>query len=70
MEYYSATKRMKSCNLQQHRGYYAKVKCQTEKDKWIPLNMESKNQNKWTNITKQKQSYRYTEQTGGCQRGE
>ena len=25
---------MKSCNLQQHRGYYAKVKCQTEKDKY------------------------------------
>ena len=29
-----------------------------------------KKQNTWTNITKQKQSYRYREQTGGCQRGE
>ena len=24
---------------------------------------------KWTNITKEKQSHRYREQTGGCQRG-
>ena len=31
--------------------------------------MESKNQNKWTNITKQKQSYWYIEQTDGCQEG-
>ena len=32
--------------------------------------MESKQQNKWTSIIKQRRSYRYREQTGGGQRGE
>ena len=40
---------------------------QTEKYKYLYVG--SKKQNKWTNITKEKQSYRYREQTGGCQRG-
>ena len=38
---------------------------QKEKDNtvWFDLYVESKNQNKWTNITKQKQSYSYKEKT-------
>ena len=36
---------------------------------WLHLYVESKKQNKWTNITKQKLTHRYREQTGGCQRG-
>ena len=31
---------------------------------WFHLYMEPKNQNKWTNMTKQKESHRYREQTG------
>ena len=43
---------------------------QTEKDTvWFHLHAESKKQNKWTNITQQKQILRYREQTCGCQRG-
>ena len=34
------------------------------------LYMDSKKQNKWTNIRKQKETHRYREQTGGCQSGE
>ena len=43
---------------------------QRKKDKYcmISLYVESKKQNKWINITKQKQSNRYRGQTGGCQR--
>ena len=37
---------------------------------WFHLYVESKKQNKWTNITKQKQTHRYREQASGCQRGE
>ena len=57
-------------NIDGHRGYYAKWISQTQKDKYrmISLSMESKKQNKWTNI-KQKQTYGYTEKTGACQRG-
>ena len=44
MECYSATKSMKSCHWQKHRGY-----C-TEWNKFH-LFVESK-QNKWTNVTK------------------
>ena len=42
------------------RGYYAKHN-KSEKDKYcmICLYLESKKQNKWTKITKQKQSYRH-----------
>ena len=36
---------------------------------WFHFNVESKKQNKWTNKTKQQQTHRYKEQTGGCQRG-
>ena len=36
---------------------------------WFHIYVECKKQNKWTNITKQKKSYRYIEQTGGGQRG-
>ena len=32
--------------------------------------MKSEKQNKLTNITKQKQTYKYREQSGGCQRTE
>ena len=35
---------------------------------WFYLRVDSKEQNKWTNIIKQRQSNRYREQTGGCQR--
>ena len=38
------------------------------KDCMISLYVKSKNQNKWTNIAKQKQRHRYREETGGCQR--
>ena len=37
--------------------------------KWFHLYMEYEKQNKWTNITKQKQTQRHREQTGGFQRG-
>lgn len=42
---------------------------QTEKDKYLGFHsyVESKTQYNWTNKTKQKQTYRYWEQTGGCQ---
>ena len=30
---------------------------------WFYLYVQSKKQNKWTNITKQKESYRYIDQT-------
>ena len=33
------------------------------------LYVKSKKQNKWTNITKQNQSYRYREQKDGCHKG-
>ena len=36
---------------------------------WLHLYVESKKQNKWTNITKQKLTHRYREQTGGYQWG-
>jgi len=31
--------------------------------------VESKKQDKWTNVTKQKQNHRYKDQAGGCQMG-
>ena len=36
---------------------------------WFHIYVESKKQGKWTNMKKQKQSYRYREQTDGWQRG-
>ena len=58
-------------NMVGPRGYYAKW----NKSNWERQTLydfthyvESKKQNKWTNITKKNQSYRYREQTGGCQR--
>ena len=50
--------------------YYAKKNILDNKTNtvWFHLYVESKIQNKWTNITKQKQCYMYREQTGGCQR--
>ena len=37
---------------------------------WFHLYVQSKKPKKWTNIIKQKQSYRYVERTGGCQKGD
>ena len=52
------------------RRYYAKWnKSKRERQIWFHLYMEFKKQRKWTNITKQKQSHRHREQTGGYQRG-
>ena len=43
---------------------------QTEKDKYYMISViYGILKNKWTNITKQKQSHRYKEQAGGCQSG-
>ena len=44
---------------------------QMEKDKYCMnhLYVKSKKYNKWTNITKQKQTHRYREQTSGHQWG-
>ena len=36
---------------------------------WFHLHVESENQNKWTKITKQKQTHANREQTGSCWRG-
>ena len=36
---------------------------------WLQLCVESKKQNQWTNVIRQKQSHRCWEQIGGCQRG-
>ena len=33
---------------------------------WFHLYVEYKKQNKWTNITKQKQTHTYREPPGGC----
>lgn len=44
----------------------------TEKEKYWLRNhfyVESKKQNKWANITKQKWCYEYREQKGGCETG-
>ena len=52
-------------NMSGARGYYAKWnKSDRERTNavWFHLYVESKRQNKWTNITKQKQSHRYREQ--------
>ena len=35
---------------------------------WFHLYVESRKQNKWINITEQKHSYSYREQSGSCQR--
>ena len=54
-------------NTDGHRGYYAKWnKSDTERQIPYDLTFEPKKQ-KWTNITKQKQTYRYREKTGDCQ---
>ena len=58
--------------MQQHdgpRAYYAKWDVRQRKTNgvWLYLYVESKKQNKWTNITKKKQTYRYREQTSVCQ---
>ena len=37
---------------------------------WFHLYVESKKQNKWTNIIKCKQSYKCREQISGCQSSE
>ena len=54
------------------RWYYVKGS-KSDRERQIPYDFtymwNIKNQNKWTNITKQKQTHRYREQTGGCQRG-
>ena len=74
MEYYSAIKKewnLAICNnMDRPRGCYVKWN-KSEKDKYCIFHsyVESKKQNKWTNITKQNQTHRYREQITGCQRG-
>ena len=53
------------------KGYYAK-KHKLEKDKYCMFSPTCgilEKPNKWTNPIKQKQSYRYREQTGGYKEG-
>ena len=51
------------------REYYSKLNKADRKEntECFHLYMQPKNQNKWTNMTKQKQSHRYREQAGLCQ---
>ena len=75
MEYYSAIKNNEILPFVTTwidlEGIMLSEVSQIEKDKSCitHLYVESKNQNKWTNITKQKQSHRYREQIGGLQKG-
>ena len=70
MEYYSAIKK-KYClchNMDGPRGYYAKWKKSDGERQTLYIFTYMWNLEKQTNITKQKQTHRYREQTGGCQR--
>ena len=53
------------------RGYYAKWVKSGRKCKYCVISLISgiKKQNKEASITKWEQSYRFREQTGGCQKG-
>ena len=71
MEYYSVIKKewnLAICdNMDGSRRFYAKWnKSDRERQILYDFTYIWNFKNKWTNITKQ--SYRYTEQTGGCQR--
>ena len=72
MEYYSAIKRNEIAicsNIDGPRGYYAKWNT-SDKDKYCMISLICGIlKTKQINITKQKQSYRYREQTRGCQSG-
>ena len=72
MEYYSAVKQNEilpyATTWMDLGGILLSEISQAKKDK-NHLYVEPKNQNKGTNKTKQKQTHRYREQTGSCQRG-
>lgn len=56
-------------NLDRSKRYDVSVISQRKKNTlWVHLQVKSKKQNKWTTITKHKQSHRHREQRDGCQR--
>ena len=70
MKYYFAMKKNEIISfaaMDRTRGYYTKWN-KSDRQRQIPHDFtymcHLKKQNKWTNITKQKESYRYWEQTG------
>ena len=69
LEYYSTIKKNEIVPLDLEGIMLSEIHQRKTNTIYSHLYMEYKNQNKLTNKTKEKQTYRYREQIGSCQRG-